>query len=87
MQPDMVGLSHKIMPHRVTTEEVKESLEWLDQEYASNNTFLGSQRSEVKESRFVPSQEVHSIEDADILRKFREAKTLDIHTDEEDTRH
>lgn len=68
---------HKTEPYRVTSEEVKQSLDWLEEEYKVDNTFLGSQRSEVKEIRF-KVQDSPSIKDEDILRKFQEAQALDI---------
>lgn len=71
----------KHSPYRVTTEEMKQSLEWLEDEYKQDNAFVGGQRSEVKEIRFKAHDVsmIKAIEDKEILRKFVEARSLDIH--------
>lgn len=83
MSSVMVDQQRKFVPYRVSTEEVRQSLEWLREEYDQDNLFVGSQRSEVKEIRF-KLHDVPAIKDEEIHRKFMEARSLHVHAPHSD---
>lgn len=87
MQVSMANQQHKAEAYRVTTEEVKDSLEWLEEQYKEENAFVGGQRSEVKEIRFKVQDASSAMKDEDILRKFREAQSLSIESSNEKPSH
>ena len=74
--------SSNTAPYKVSTEEVKRSLSWLDNaedgEECHAHSYVGGQRSEVREGRFNEHM-IPEIIDNDVVSKHKKALALNLH--------